>query len=333
MAVGADNSLKRPPVHGNSLDFLRLVAAAGVVLSHLFWLRKTVSPAAAGYPTLLDLSGSIGVATFFVISGYVNYLSLEAHPSSALFYLKRIVRIAPAYVFVVCAQTVVFLLAFRSNVTWDAFPRYFLANLMTLNFIQPSFVKGIDAINASLWTIKVELMYYLVLPFLMPFLRQVKWIVAGIALSLLFAVIVPSAVIARQLPGMLYLFLLGVLLTRAGKIHWGVWIAPLLISGILFATGHAGRTIGDIGLYVLGIPVGLVAIFARVKWVRIRFDISYSLYLVHYPVILLTLMLTKASGVFLSDLVLIAATLAIASLVTFFIERPALVAGRRRISD
>jgi hypothetical protein len=44
-------------------------------------------------------------------------------------------------------------------------------------------------------------------------------------------------------------------------------------------------------------------------------------------------MLTKASGVFLSDLVLIAATLAIASLVTFFIERPALVAGRRRISD
>jgi peptidoglycan/LPS O-acetylase OafA/YrhL len=232
-------------IRSNNLDTLRLLLASLVVLEHannLFHVSLGTSERFGFF--LLNLS-DIAVSAFFVISGMLTYISFARDPDVMRFYLRRFFRVFPAYWSVIVAQIVVFGLLATTLVNWQVLPFYTLVNLATANFLQPSFVEGISALNGALWTIKIEASYYLFLPLLFPLLVRRPTLLVLAILSLLWAISFPYEVLAKQLPGKIYLFAAGVALARVSiyltprHSLWAMLLLPFAI-GAKFATEIPG---------------------------------------------------------------------------------------------
>lgn len=90
--------MSTPTERNNRFDTLRLFAALLVLWSHAFPLggRPELEPLARY--TGLDTLGGLGVAIFFVLSGYLLVLSWERNPNVWAFTRNRAVRIYPALV-------------------------------------------------------------------------------------------------------------------------------------------------------------------------------------------------------------------------------------------
>lgn len=88
--------------------------------------------------------------------------------------MKRIKRIYPAYFFVImfCAFVSVFLMKKLNSKFLLGLIKYIYYNLIFLKFIQPTlsgvFVSnlGMSEINGALWTLKVEVGFYILVPIL-----------------------------------------------------------------------------------------------------------------------------------------------------------------------
>lgn len=157
--------MRREKIFG--LDAFRGLAALLVFLFHfwtIFWNEKRVgwdnfdltTPFAAGH---------IGVDMFFVISGFLIFLSLVHSSSLKSYVCKRLLRIVPlAWFFTV----VIFLLKQDFSVAgiWDG--------LAHLTFLQSFFPETYHGLNPVMWTLSVEALFYLLLPLLL-FLGRKKW--------------------------------------------------------------------------------------------------------------------------------------------------------------
>lgn len=298
---------------GNNFDVLRLVAAALVAALHL--VELSAAPALAA--TLGWLPTAWGLPIFFVLSGHLVYASWVQRPVLADYASRRLRRIVPAYVAVVllCAAMGMALSAqsWREYLSAPMWWQYLVANLSFLNFLQPQLpgvfshnpVPGV--VNGSLWTIKVELMFYAAVPAIAWAAR--RWgthqvLGAGFLLSALWWVgFTEWAVqggrpvgheLAKQMPGQLMYFLAGAWAWchRETLLRWRhrVGAAGLLILCLVAARdGHPtqGADVWDILA-----PIGLTA---AVMWLALvvrpvaalqpRHDLSYGLYLWHFPVI------------------------------------------------
>jgi len=158
--------------HKNNFDFLRLLFASFVVLTHSYVLLGKGDEEFFAHVTGVQLS-SIGVLGFFVISGYLIQQSLQRSPSLQIYFKKRIKRILPALFAVVFFSVFVLgsiftdlplRLYFTTPSTW----LHWLAN----SFLIPLFpnLPGVfrehvstSAINGSLWTLRYEFLFYGVL--------------------------------------------------------------------------------------------------------------------------------------------------------------------------
>ncbi|MEN8200776.1 MAG: acyltransferase, partial [Thermodesulfobacteriota bacterium] len=211
--------------HKNNFDLLRLVLALNVCLAHL----GDISGIAVFYPLSHYFFSGPAVDCFFVVSGFLIFRSYD-RSSTLLSYLdKRVRRIYPAYV------TVVLLAAFLLPLTnpdadlffsWE-WIRYLVSNLGFLNFLQPDlpFIfhhNNMQVINAPLWTIKVEVMFYLSVPLIFLLMNRGKrWLTltllygASIAYSMFFLYLHQKSgepiylALEKQLPGQLAFFIGG----------------------------------------------------------------------------------------------------------------------------
>ena len=118
-------------------------------------------------------NGIIFVFGFFAMSGFLNFNSYRRTPSPKAFAKKRFRRIYPAY-----ALAVVF--CFLVGACFTSLPlkdfllhkeawRYLFFNLIFLNYQQPTLPglfegNAMAAVNSSLWTMKVEVLFYLSVP-------------------------------------------------------------------------------------------------------------------------------------------------------------------------
>lgn len=150
--------------HENNFDLIRLFAAFQVLLlHHLAFFEfdndqvvKIIEKLIWNFP---------GVNIFFIISGYLIFQSLERN-NPISFVKKRFKRIFPALT--VCfILTVALLLYFGSLNNRDIFSLDFVkwafAQLTLFQFYNPDMVRdfGFSPPNGALWTISVELQYYL----------------------------------------------------------------------------------------------------------------------------------------------------------------------------
>ncbi len=157
-----------PRLAKNNFDLLRLLFAATVCLVHAYVL--------SGFQQLgiiaNVLSSAVAVKSFFVVSGFLIFMSFEHSSSFAAYARKRIRRIYPALFHGDHALRVGLVAVSSKNITEYfsfAWVKYVAANLAFLNFWQPTLPGVFDSnmlpdVNGALWTLKIEIMFYLAVP-------------------------------------------------------------------------------------------------------------------------------------------------------------------------
>ncbi|WP_028658756.1 acyltransferase family protein [Nocardioides insulae] len=163
----AVESLVDPPPETGAgfpgLDSLRAVGAIAVLTTHVaFWAGSYTTH---GWFGVLLGRLDVGVAIFFVLSGFLlgrPWLTRAAagrpSPSARPYYWKRLLRIAPLYLLTV----VLALGLIHAN---DGLgPSDWVITLLMLNtFVDPALPAGLS----HMWSLAVEVSFYLVLPVLM----------------------------------------------------------------------------------------------------------------------------------------------------------------------
>ncbi len=162
-------------MHKNNFDFLRLLFAIFVIISH----AKPLATMESGDPLSVltndqVLLSYIGVRGFFIISGYLIFQSLLRSKNLVDYFWKRLLRLFPALI-VVLAITVLLGPLFydtavggssywNNHAVWSYFPRNL--SLLLPQFSIPGFFTHNpkeNTINGSLWTIGYEFACYMVL--------------------------------------------------------------------------------------------------------------------------------------------------------------------------
>jgi peptidoglycan/LPS O-acetylase OafA/YrhL len=160
----------------NNFDALRLLAAVSVVFSHSFLIAEG-SEASEPFIWLTGnqcILGLVGVFVFFVISGYLVTESWVRSPMPGRFALRRFLRIYPglAVNVVLCAFVLGPLVTSLPLAAYFHQPelRDFLVKTLTLNPGPLSLPGVLFAdnpvglhINGSLWTLRYEVMMYLMI--------------------------------------------------------------------------------------------------------------------------------------------------------------------------
>lgn len=143
-----------------SLDGLRTISVALVVLSHLLGVSTLRIDADPDLDVLVELAGRLGVYLFFIISGFVicRGLNVEAAGTSRVsllgFYLRRLFRIVPPLALYIAG---VLALAQLGLVDVD------LAIVRGLTFTCNVAYCG-GWLGGHLWTLAYEEQFYLVMP-------------------------------------------------------------------------------------------------------------------------------------------------------------------------
>lgn len=321
---------------GNNFNLLRLAFALFVVVYHLVVL--SAAPGWAHLEGPFSLLAEIGVQGFFVLSGYLVYASFDRSASLGLYAEKRVRRLYPAYAAVILACAVVsvaFVPEARANLV--AVAEYLGWNLVFANFMAPE-ISGVFAnnpmheINGALWTLKIEVMFYIILPVLAWVLRAF-----GAARWLLIALIYAGAEawrvllteqgqleLSRQLPGQMSFFITGMALHRLSL--RGAWLHASGLAGVALL---AGSLVFDAGEPARAVGLGAVAIWIATGWPRLpeaaRFgDVSYGLYIVHFPIIQVVVTLGLFSVPWAGAVLAMIASLTAAFLLWYAVERPSL---------
>jgi peptidoglycan/LPS O-acetylase OafA/YrhL len=156
----------------NNFDLIRLLAAVQVFIGHGFLFgffpHNRVYTATWFVP---------GVPVFFGMSGFLLLWSLERNADLPAYFKNRFLRLYPA-LWATMALTALILLAFRTVSVHDlrssGFVLYFFGRCTILFYFVPHLIKSFAQgnPNGSLWTIGIELQFYLVLPLLYFFIRR-----------------------------------------------------------------------------------------------------------------------------------------------------------------
>ncbi|MBT5772937.1 MAG: acyltransferase, partial [Dehalococcoidia bacterium] len=135
------------------LDALRGVGATMVVLFHF----TTMFDRFYDHPSTFTLSfdvGYYGVNLFFLVSGFVIYMTLERTKSARHFIVSRATRLFPVYwiaVLITFAAVALIGLPGKERTVWEL-----LANLTMLHEYA-----GIRHIDGVYWTLSIELAFYI----------------------------------------------------------------------------------------------------------------------------------------------------------------------------
>jgi peptidoglycan/LPS O-acetylase OafA/YrhL len=349
------------------LDSLRGLAALYVLVYHL----AKMPPLETGLPRVTEmfvLFGGSGVILFFVISAFCLCLTMPRGDVSAApvadFYTKRFFRIAPLF------YAVVALTLGRNFLVHGFVPSAgdVLGNL-TFAF---NLIPGMqDSLVFAGWTIGVEMLFYLVFPALFILLRGIPiklaaCLVAGLAFPLLIMVLDRTAIAGlnseryalltavRYLPafivGMVAFDLFNALQSYPAPRRLGT---AVLGTGVLCFLGvMSGRLVepvympvaweaGAYALILLGLALFPVAVLVN-RATQFLGKISYSVYLLHGPVILLinrpvypriyALPLPTVAKFGLCFAVTLVATLVVSTVAYRLVERPGIAVAQRLIA-
>ena len=313
------------------LDALRGLAALAVVAFHYTTHYHNevghTEPLGFGFP-----AGNYGVQLFFLISGFVIFMTLERTRTAMDFVVSRVSRLFPAYwTAMAITAAVVYSIGFPSQML----PLRDL--LLDLTMVQE--MLGAEHLDGSYWTLEVELFFYvqMLFWFMLGQLGRIRiiigaWLLLAVAYGLCAKNGLHFSWLARE-----------VLILR----H-----IPFFAMGILFYRIHAyagphRRDVGLIGLSLLAIaiaypPVYLVvacacaAIFGlfvtgRLNWLRTAplaylGAISYSLYLLHQSIgfVLIHRMEQRGIAPLTAIVLTVGAIFVVATALTYLVERPAL---------
>jgi peptidoglycan/LPS O-acetylase OafA/YrhL len=194
--------------------------------------------------------------------------------------------------------------------------KYLVANLLFLNFLAPNLPgvfegNPLTTVNGALWTLKVEVMFYVSVPLIAWIAKRhghALTLTSIYAASIAYAVVMKHfhattgrefyEILARQLPGQLTYFVIGMALY-----HWRDKVPQMrtaLFPSLLilwFVHDPILRLVAGpaaLGLIVISIATAIPAMgnFGRFG------DLSYGVYILHFPILqtLIALQLFPRTG-------------------------------------
>lgn len=362
-----DHLPSNPPLNNRSriaaLDALRQLAAMVVLVQHFLIIFEIKVP---WWLTTGPFDAKAAVTLFFVLSGYVLTLSVGSEPISVRGYLnfgiRRVFRLYPMHLAAVVVSLVILVWIKHSG----GFTRPLLMPvgfldevgfrssqwLRQLTLVWPGMQS--DFANPPVWTLMAEAKIAIIFPFVAWMVlkapRKVTLLVVGI-------LVIGSDFFANHLVGTVALigqFALGALLAWLPKgrvIHFGFryWIIFLIGSMVLYSCVSLRYTLPSVWIaYYLGSFGSMGLIVATVYWESFnrvmsalqRFfqvDISYGIYILHFPLMLWLRKLSGEHTTTLSAWALFAAsvilTVGLSLVLMITLEKPAIRLGRHLTSS
>jgi peptidoglycan/LPS O-acetylase OafA/YrhL len=281
----------------NNFDLLRFIFASIVFIVH--------SSALSLAPELQftsNLSSSIAVKSFFIVSGFLIFMSYERSSNLTQYISKRIRRIYPGYLFVIffCAILGVFFssLDFKDYFTVDWLKSVFF-NTFFLNFLKPDlpglFQDNIlSAVNGALWTLKIEIMFYISVPLIVMGIK--KYNVPPIFISIYFLSFLYqffinlhggpfAAELSRQLPGQLVYFISGAAGYYYKDLFKKYYLFLVTLASLFFLIPSFSGMIFFEPIALAIIILYFSLIFPYVGNFTKYGDFSYGIYILHFPIL------------------------------------------------
>jgi peptidoglycan/LPS O-acetylase OafA/YrhL len=344
---------------------LRGVAALSVIAGHYLGTFWKLTDAVAGltgivrapvpWPAGAELVisspinlGAFGVALFFLISGFVIPLSFQSY-GRLDFLIARFFRIYPTYWIGLTVSLAV--LVIGGSILGTPFPHSAVEVLYgyLIGTRDIVFVKSVDGV---VWTIEIELKFYLICALIAPWLREgslkVIWIPCGLLLvaCILGVVLIPSATATTlyfallSAPYLLFMFA-GVAFNflHRGKLRPpAVAFAVVGIMLMFSVAQHFNFLVSDSFLLSFAAAVAVFAIAMRfpnvvgaIPWIGFWADISYPLYVVHglTGYVLIEVLIASGMGAWLAILIAFATVTILAAALHATVETPSREMGRR----
>lgn len=161
--------------HKNNFDFLRLLFASLVIFTHSFALFTGNPHDDPAFKLTHRILSDFAVCGFFILSGFLIRQSLDRSSSLKSFFKKRALRIVPGlwmavlftvFVIGIAATTLPLSQYITNKETWS----YVLDNMFLVprqKTLPGVFENNIEtAVNGSLWTLRYELLFYVLLSLL-----------------------------------------------------------------------------------------------------------------------------------------------------------------------
>lgn len=322
----------------NCFDFIRYFFTISIFIVHFYDLNDIKET--------WFITGTTGVRAFFIISGFLIFYSHIEKQNLKYYIEKRIRRILPPYVAVVILFTIAGIFITELNLKEYIFNKdtykYLIANLSFLNFIQPTLPgvfesNPIPAINGSLWTMKVEVMFYLSVPFVFYLLKKYNKLLIMIAIFFLaIAYSYYFTILYEQTNNQIYLLIRKQIGSQFIYFYSGTFILLYFDSFIkylkyLFPISVVVYLFSDVNPFFSNIEplafatiiIGLAYNLKYLNFLRKYDNISYGMYLYHYPIIQ-TIIYYKIPqfNIYLAFFIALTLTIIVSILSWKFIEKP-----------
>lgn len=328
----------------NNIDLIRLFAAILVVWGHTGALAGCNHTLVPLMPSSIT-PDKLGLYVFFFFSGLLVTNSLLTKKKAVPFVLSRFFRIVPAFYALIVLT--VFLLGpaltslsfneyFSSKVTWT----YLVKNLTFNGYYElpGAFKNHVNiAINASLWSIPLELKCYLLVLVMYLLNKKLNVKASWILWILLFLTFVPRTSLLRLL-GVNYsivdtipcfCFVIG----SACAVYKESIRIDLTLVGALALLAFTTWRYANVSVYIYPIAFSIMLLYvtgiAPFKKFKPRRDISYGIYLWHWPLMQTIIEVVGVSNPYLLFGITVALTTAVAFVSCVTIETPAIAWGRR----
>ncbi|MBV4356456.1 acyltransferase family protein [Pinibacter aurantiacus] len=256
------------------------------------------------------VNGGLGVFPFFALSGYILSLPFlkakfakQSPPSLKKYFLRRLTRLEPPYIISLMLSFAVLVWALNKFTVNDLLP-HFAASLFYVHHIFFPYTNPV--VLPIAWTLEIEMMFYISLPFLLYVLYKLPTLYRRLIIFSVM-IIVPlfdAGILSnyRFLPVNIPYFMAGIMVAEHVVTNENPFafipkkIKSLLLAGLLFlfflsgyrALGFNSAQFNPIKLYVI---LALIVIdktgyrFFANRYIATIGGMCYSLYLTHYAVI------------------------------------------------
>ena len=301
-----NNQLLKAP---NNFDFIRYFFAFSLVIVHFCTLM--------GIDQFWVISGGLRVKVFFIMSGFLIFYSYIKNPNLKNYIRKRTKRIFPPYLLVVILCFIIGIFITNLRITEYLQSKesysYLINNILFLNFLQPTLPgvfenNPIQAVNGSLWTMKVEIMFYISVPIVFYLLKKYNklWVMIGI---FVFSILYEQCFtyLFEKTNNELYFFIRKQIGSQFIYFYSGTFILlyfqyfrkylkylfPLAIAICIFEDANI------ILFYLEPIATSIIIIgfaynFKYLNFIRKYDNITYGIYLYHFPIIQIIIQLNIA---------------------------------------
>lgn len=282
--------------NSNLLDVFRIFATLQVFLGHVV--------------THFSISAAVNVVYFvrgvpilFVLCGFLAAKSISARGTKP-WLIRRAVRVIPAFWVCILVNTFIILAVYNTKPSVKEFIIYFATQFLGLNFYTGEWLRGygVGTPNGVLWTIGVQIQFFLIVPLIHRCMKQKRF---GVWCATIGGLMILSIICNRSmsfLPDILgklinvtvipylYFLMLGMmawyfrdrLIPLLAKYKWWLVLAYVAwgLAEIFFQFPHLfdGNIYNTVTTVLLGCIIFAFAFSG--KW-RMRHDWTYGFYLYH----------------------------------------------------